>query len=225
MNASFWIRHTMIAAVVATTLAVPYVSPCGNRVMQLVVQAAPTVLLMIVAATARSAESRRYRWSIFTALAFSLVGGYYLDVGEFVKGVLGFFLANVAYLTAFTTGVRFAKRLWPFTVLGCTTAAVLAVCWKNIPVQHVVPVCFYSLAITSVAAQAITRSLSVGGVGAAAAAVGATSLLISDSTIGILRYFHDFTGGPLFVMTTYFVGQWLIASGQGGATIVPPDQK
>ena len=65
----------------------------------------------------------------------------------------------------------------------------------------------------------------LGGVGAAAAAVGATSLLISDSTIGILRYFHDFTGGPLFVMTTYFVGQWLIASGQGGATIVPPDQK
>jgi hypothetical protein len=48
-----------------------------------------------------------------------------------------------------------------------------------------------------------------------AIAVAATLLLVSDATIAAQRFGHDFPESGLFIMATYFVGQWLIASSVG----------
>jgi uncharacterized membrane protein YhhN len=208
------VRQILIASAVAVGLLAPALGH-GSREFRLCLQGVPTVLLMILAATHPNTESRRYRWGIVVALGFSLVGGVYLDIGQFVKGVFGFLAANIAYLTAFTVDVRFGKRLTPFAILGLGGATILVLGWQKIPAAHVVPVCLYAVAIISVPAQAIARSLIVRRAGTVVGAVGATLLLISDSAIGIHIFYSDFPGADLFIMSTYFVGQWLTGSSVG----------
>jgi uncharacterized membrane protein YhhN len=181
----------------------------------LIAQGIPTTALIVLTVIEPAAESRRYRWGIVLALVFSQISGYLLGRGQFVPGVLGFLAANIAYLTAFTTGVRFAQRVAPFVILGLAGGAVLALAWARIPGSHILPVCLYAATIVSMPAQAIARSFVIRRAGALAAAVGATLLLISDSAIAIDGFYAEFRWAGPFIMTTYFVGQWLIAESVG----------
>jgi uncharacterized membrane protein YhhN len=207
-----------IATAVALGMVAPFSPLREMPLLMLAVQGLPTALLIVLVAIDPAVESRRYRWGIVLAFVFSQLGGYLLGRGQFVPGVLGYLAANIAYLTAFTTGVRFAKRVIPFVVLGLCGATVLALAWPHIPSNHVIPVCLYAAAIVSVPAQAIGRSLVTRRIGAVAAALGTTLLLISDSAIAVDRFYVPFTGADLFIMSTYFAGQWLIATSVGRAS-------
>jgi uncharacterized membrane protein YhhN len=210
-----FVRQFVIAAAMAIGLATPYTSWRHAPWSMLISQGLPTMVLIVAVAMAGASESRRYRWSLIVAFVFSQIGGYLLGCGQFVPGVFGFLAANIAYLTAFTTGVRLAKRAAPFLVLGLGGASVLALAWRQIPSAHVIPVCLYAVAIVSVPAQAIARSMVVRNLGTIAAAVGATLLLISDSGIAVNIFYKPYYGAHLFIMSTYFAGQWLIASSVG----------
>lgn len=209
------VRQAVIAVAVAIGLATPFASWRDAPWAMLASQGLPTTVLIVVVATVGATESRRYRWSLVAALVFSQIGGYFLAKGQFVTGVFGFLTANIAYLTAFTTGVRLAKRATPFIVLGSAGAAVLALSWRQIPTTHLIPVCLYAVAIVSVPAQAIARSMVTTTLGTVVAAVGATLLLISDAGIAVNIFCKPYYGSYLFIMTTYFGGQWLIASSVG----------
>lgn len=211
------IRPIFAQAVIAVTVGLGLVALCsrpsGMPWFFPTTQALPTLVMLVLVAASPAGVSRRYRWAIVAAFGLSLVGGYFLSLPDhFVAGVFGFLAANVAYLTAFTTDVRFAKRVVPFVILGLGGATVLALAWPQIPRDYVVPVCLYAAAIVSAPAQAITRSLVTRQPGTALAAVGATLLLVSDSAIAIERFCTPFNGAGLFIMATYFGGQWLIAA-------------
>lgn len=212
-------KHLAIAVAVTLGMLAPVLPLQGFGIphLALIVQGLPTTLLIVLTAVEPAAESRRYRWGIVAALVLSQVGGYQLGRGLFVPGVLGFLAANIAYLTAFTSGVRFAKRIAPFAILGLCGGTVLATVWTKIPGDYLLPVCLYTVAIISVPAQAIARGLIMRRTGAAAAAVGATLLLISDSAIAIDRFYAGFWWAGIFIMATYFAGQWLIAASVGRA--------
>lgn len=214
-----WLAIAQVVVLVSIILGLIAIAPFSpfreSPWLMLATQGLPTTVLIVLVAFHPAAESRRYRWSIVVAFVFSQIGGYLLGRSQFVPGVLGFLAANIAYLTAFTTGVRFAKRVIPFAVLGLGGGTVLALAWQQIPGGQIIPVCLYAAAIVSVPAQAITRSLVTRQPGTALAAVGATLLLISDSAIAIERFHTPFYGAGLFIMATYFVGQWLIATSVG----------
>lgn len=215
-----WLIAKQFAIAIAVILGVvALISPLRESPwLMLVTQSLPTTLLIVLVAIDPAVESRRYRWEIVVAFAFSQLGGYFLGRGQFIPGVLGFLAANIAYLVAFTAGVRFAKRVIPFVVLGLGGATVMALAWRQIPSSHIVPVCFYAAAIVAVPAQAIGRSLVTRRLGAVAAAVGATLLLISDSGIAVNWFYKPFYGADAFIMATYFGGQWLIANSIGRAS-------
>lgn len=217
MRTALSVRSILTQIVIAATVGLALLAlrhrPSGMPWFLPATQGLPTLVMLVFAAMRPADVSRRYRWAIVAALGLSLVGGYFLSLSDhFVAGVFGFLAANVAYLTAFTTDVRFAKRMVPFAILGLGGATVLALVWPQIPRDYVVPVCLYAAAIVSVPAQAIGRYLVARQSGTVLAAIGATSLLVSDSAIAIERFYAPFQGAGLFIMATYFGGQWLIAT-------------
>jgi uncharacterized membrane protein YhhN len=212
-------KHFLIAVAVTLGMLAPRLplDAIGIPHLVLILQGLPTTVLIVLVAVEPAVEAKRYRWGIVAAFVFSQIGGYLLGRGLFVSGVLGFLIANIAYLTALTTGVRFGQRLVPFAVLGLCGGTVLALAWSKIPSSHIVPVCLYAMAIVSVPAQAIARGLVLRTTGATMAAVGTTLLLISDSAIAIERFYAGFWWAGIFIMATYFAGQWLIATSVGQA--------
>ena len=180
----------------------------------LLIQALPTLILAALAAFYPSTESPRYRWAVVAALGFSLVGGYFLALPkqQFFWGVVGFFFANVCYVTAFSTGVRIAKRAVPFVVMGLAGGSILVMAWPLIPMHLKLPVLLYGISLISNSAQAITRAMVLRQVGTVLAAVGAVSLLISDSCIAVHEFHSPFSHAGLAIALTYFAGQWLIVT-------------
>jgi uncharacterized membrane protein YhhN len=207
----------VVQLVIACTVGLALAAPFSPSLATLWVLGLPTAALIVLAAVNPAAESPRYRWGIVVALVFSQLGGWLLGRGQFVPGVLGYLAANLAYLTALTTGVRLAKRIAPFLVLGLYGGVILALGWRKIPPEHIVPVCLYAVSIVSVPAQAIGRAMTVPRLATCAAALGATLLLISDSAIAVERFYEGFRGAGLFIMATYFAGQWLIVQSVGRA--------
>ncbi len=180
----------------------------------LLVQALPTLVLAAIAAFTPTTEPPRYRWALVVALGWSLVGGYFLALPEqqFFWGVVGYFFANVCYVTAFSSGVRLAKRAVPFVVIGLAGGSILATAWPHIPGELKLPVLLYGISLISNCAQAITRAMVLRRSGTWLAAAGAASLLISDSVIAIDRFYMPFSHAGFAIAITYFVGQWLIVT-------------
>ena len=144
-------KHLLIAIAVTLGMLAPRLplDAIGIPHLVLLVQGLPTTVLIVLVAVEPVVELSRYRWGIVAALVFSQIGGYLLGRGLFVSGVLGFLVANIAYLTALTTGVRFGQRLAPFAVLGLCGGTILALAWSKIPSSHIIPVCLYAMAIVS----------------------------------------------------------------------------
>jgi uncharacterized membrane protein YhhN len=176
----------------------------------LLTQVLPTISAALLAAVGATDDSPRYRRSIVAALLISFTAGVAMGL-NFLAGVGVFFLANMAYLTAFTANARPGQRILPFLAYGLLGGLVLAVAWNKLPTKETLPIIVYGLSIISVASQAVVRSLVTRRKLSILAAVGATLLFTSDSAIGLEKYGLPFSGSYLFIMSTYFIGQWLIA--------------
>jgi len=178
-----------------------------------VIPAAPTLAAMTLAGCAVDASSR-YRRAILAALACSLVGGYFLALSKafFLAGVAGFLAANLCYLTALCSDVGLAERRWPFAVMGLIVIVVLAFAWPNISAAHQVPLTLYAASMAAINAQAIVRCLVGRRGGDLLAALGAALLLASDSLIAVHSYVASVPLYGIWMFSTYFLGQWLLAA-------------
>jgi len=202
--------HGWMAAVSVLGVAVIPVRHHFPLWLFLITQVLPTASAVVLAAIGPTAESPRYRWSIVAALAISFAAGVAMGL-NFLAGVCVFFLANMAYLAAFTTEAGPAQRILPFAVYAICGGSVLAIASRRIPGGEAIPIVIYGLSIISVPSQAVVRYLVTRRSLAILAAVGTTLLFTSDSAIGLEKYYSGFPGSHLFIMTTYFIGQWLIA--------------
>jgi uncharacterized membrane protein YhhN len=219
---SAFLMHVVIAITIVLTLflAAMRYDRFGGPWLFVFLQGLPTLVMLAIVASRSTTETPRYHWAIVAALAWSLLGGYCLvfpKQQQFLLGVAAFFCANLCYLTAFTTGVRFARRIAPFLIVGLTGATVLVIAWPYIPSHLKLPLLLYALSIISVSAQSFTRGLVTRRRMAMLAALGATLLLTSDSMIAVSRFYSKFWLDAFLVATTYFVGQWLIATSIIGA--------
>jgi uncharacterized membrane protein YhhN len=204
-----WRQCAIAATVVLGLLAVSFRSYFPTPLYP-ALHTLPTVVMCIATIGCPSNESPRYRWAIIVALAMSCVADVALG-RHFLTGIAIFLAACAAYLAAFTSDVRFAKRLAPFACYGLIGGAVLAFVWPYLPKPLLIPVMLYGLAIIAVPAQAVVRGLVVRQSLISLAAAGATLLFVSDSALGIRHFVTDFAGAHLLIMSTYYGGQWLIA--------------
>lgn len=184
----------------------------GLRAMVYVAKPAATVAIILLALGGRSAVSARYQALVVAGLVASLAGDIFLMLPDdrFVPGLASFLVAHLCYIAAFA-GAGGGLRA-PMAAIGVAAAAagMLALVWPGLGALRV-PVVLYVVVIAAMAWQALARWRNGAPAGAGAAAAGALLFMTSDSAIAIRRFVSDFTLGPVVVLTTYWLAQFLIA--------------
>ncbi|MGL6110656.1 MAG: lysoplasmalogenase [Rubrivivax sp.] len=178
-----------------------------------------TTLLIIAYAWPRGATTPvRRRW-VLAGLALSLCGDVALLWPQqgFLPGLVSFLLAHLAYLFAFTReGVRLAARSLPFVLYGVLAAVILWQLWPGVPAGLRLPVLAYVLCLASMAAQAAVVGLmsrsTVSQRAGAVLALGGALFLASDALLASNKFAGPLPLAGLWILCTYWLAQWCIAS-------------
>ena len=170
-----------------------------------------TTLIILVALQGTHAAAGAYRALVVAGLVCSLAGDVFLMLprDRFVAGLLSFLCAHLLYIAAFALDGRRVSG-WAAVPLVLYGARMLGLLWPHLG-RLKVPVVVYVSVILSMALQAASRWLAVGGRGSAAACAGALLFVASDSALAWDRFVGGFRGAQTFVLGTYFAAQWLIA--------------
>jgi uncharacterized membrane protein YhhN len=179
------------------------------------------VWIILMALAAGSPVSSFYQDMIVAGLVCSLLGDIFLMLpgDQFVPGLLSFLAAHLCYIAAFTSGAARPFALWyalPFLVYGAIMLRVLFPHLKGMKL----PVIIYLLVILVMAWLSLGRWMETGQAGSALAFMGAALFVASDSILALDRFGGRIRRAHLYILSTYFTAQWLIAlsvySGMGG---------
>lgn len=202
-----WTTLVAIAALVA--IGAHYI---GSPWAHWIAKPLATLLIAGMALSLPAAEAGYRRWVVI-GLLLSTVGDVFLMLpGDwFLHGLIGFLLAHLAYLVAFGQRERFLVRAAPFIAYTVVAVGILAWLWPGIPEAMRIPVVVYVAALGSMAAQAAAIWWVRRDRATALAAFGGMLFMASDSMIAIGRFGEPFDGQRFWVLSTYWVAQWLIA--------------
>jgi len=146
-------------------------------------------------------------------LAFALLGDILLMLPEerFVLGIASFAATHVLYLAAFIAAAGIAL-INPSAIALLIFATLMArFLWPGVRKSLQIPILAYVVLITVMTAQAIGAALESESTGLAIAAAGAVLFLASDSILAVDRFRMPFPAARALVLSTYWLGQWLIA--------------
>ena len=176
-----------------------------------------TTGLVIAHAWRRGAEGplgEARRRALLLGLVLSLMGDVALlwPKQGFLPGLVAFLLAHLAYLFAFTRGVRLGA--WPaaFVAYAVLAAVMLAILWPGVPGPLRVPVVAYVVCLAAMAAQTACVWRVTGGALAGRAALGGLLFLCSDALLAFNRFHTPLPAATLLILGSYWAAQWLIAS-------------
>lgn len=171
-----------------------------------------TLILLPVLALLPESEGA-YVALIAAGLAFALLGDTLLMLPKdrFVLGIASFAATHVLYTAAFIAAAGVAL-INPY-VIPLIIFAVLMIrfLWPGVRKSLQIPILAYVVLITVMAAQAIGAALDSDSNGLALAAAGSLLFLASDSMLAANRFRVPFTAAQALVLSTYWLGQWLIA--------------
>ncbi len=181
-------------------------------------------LTMLVAITyvafraSRAGGITRFDALLMAALATSLVGDVFLMLpgNYFIPGLAAFLVGHLFYTKLFRQGLSwFPSRLAVAATLGFG-AAMVAWLWAGLsgPVLKVAVAAYVSV-IALMAAQAIGRATVQRDAASTAVAIGACVFMLSDSLIAINRFVQPLPLASLWVLSTYYLAQILIARNAG----------
>jgi uncharacterized membrane protein YhhN len=171
-----------------------------------------TSLIILTALLLPDAVPAPYKWLIIAGLLFSLGGDVFLMLPQdrFVFGLVSFLIAHLFYIAAFTRQTGFQFTPWVLAAYLIYGGVMLYLLWPHLGSMKG-PVTVYMAVILVMGWQATERWLTLGGLGALLAAVGAILFVISDSTLALDKFRGQFASARTIVLTTYFAAQWLIA--------------
>jgi uncharacterized membrane protein YhhN len=171
-------------------------------------------LVLIVQSTDHVDKAfRRYKTSIMFGLLLSMAGDAMLvwRVSLFIPGLLFFALAHLFYIRAFGFkpyggGPTAVSCLILLAITFLTVAPVL----EDKPVMYLL-VLLYCCVIFTMAWRSIVCLQTLPGIGSFCACAGAVLFVASDFIIAYDKFSHTIDGAPLYVNTTYFMAQMMIA--------------
>ena len=171
-----------------------------------------TVLVILVALSARTPVPAAYKALVLAGLLASLAGDVFLMLPEkwFPAGLVSFLAAHVLYILAFRPGpgqALSAPVLLPFLIYGLLIFRMLAPGLGKLKL----PVLVYTAAITAMAWLAACRYVYMGGTKPLLAFAGAVLFLISDSVLAYDRFGRRIGPAQIIILGTYFPAQLLIA--------------
>jgi uncharacterized membrane protein YhhN len=146
-------------------------------------------------------------------LLFALIGDILLMLPEsrFVLGIGSFAATHALYLAAFISAAGLALVNPSTILLILFTVIMTRLLWPGLRKSLQIPVLAYVVLITIMTIQAIGAAVQSEGIGLAIAAAGAILFLASDSMLAINRFRVPFRSAQALVLSTYWLGQWLIA--------------
>lgn len=169
-----------------------------------------TILILLLPILANQHLSL-YSVFILAGLGFSLLGDIFLMLPEdrFLSGMAAFFLAHLAYITAFAFGLR--ELFWEpaLVIYGMVALAILAL-YRHLGNLEI-PVYLYMGAISVMAWMAWSRWMGELRPDALLAACGGTLFLVSDLILALDRFRARFNAARGLNLLTYYAAQWLIA--------------
>lgn len=172
-----------------------------------------TILILGIALANWISQKQNYALWICVGLVFSLVGDVLLMWPErhFVAGLAAFLLAHIAYLAAFTRGVKFPADWAVWIVYLAIAAAMYFVLSARLPAELKLPVALYAFAVATTAAQAMGRYLQLQTGAATLAAVGGIFFMVSDGLLAIDRFWARIPYDVVVVLVLYYIAQGMIA--------------
>ncbi len=168
--------------------------------------------IILIAWQTKNPVSAFYKYAILCGLIFSLAGDIFLmlPTDRFISGLLSFLLAHLFYIAAFTfEGARAPDVLTalPLLIYGALMLRILLPHLGNMKA----PVVIYMLVILLMAWQTLNRWMMTSEQGSALALAGALLFVVSDSLLALNRFKRRFQGAQIYIMSSYFMAQWLIA--------------
>jgi uncharacterized membrane protein YhhN len=153
---------------------------------------------------------------LVAALALSVMGDAWLMFpGFFVQGLASFLLAHLCFLVVYRQGVGWFPSRAALAVSLAYGAAMFAYLLPHLGAGLRMPVAAYVLVIALMGAQAVGRALVRGTVGDRWIAVGAVLFMASDSLLAVNRFVAPIPLSPLWILSTYFTAQLLMARHAG----------
>ena len=178
-----------------------------------IVKPLATITVLLIAWTAESPVSARYRYAVVAGMLLSLVGDVLLMLPQnlFAAGLGAFLLAHCCYIFGFLGESRLLAR--PAVAMGflAVAAVLLSVIFPSLPGPLRIPVVAYVGVITLMAIQSATWSRDAPSAHARRAALGAVFFLVSDATLAIARFRMDVPYRDIIVPVTYYIAQWCLA--------------
>lgn len=177
-----------------------------------------TTVLVIAHAWPRGRDAPTVRRWVLAGLVLSLAGDVFLMWPRqgFLPGLVSFLLAHLAYLLAFTRGVRLAAWWPPFAAYALVAGGILARLWPGVDAGLRVPVSAYVLCLASMAAQAAvvawSRRQTVDAARARVLALGGALFVASDALLAVNKFLAPLPLEGLWILVTYWLAQWCIAS-------------
>lgn len=190
------------------------------------------ILIILFLSNMNPLKNRLHRF-MFAGLLFSWAGDVSLEFSKdnsnmFIPGLACFLMAHVMYFTVFliTPGKNtiLKKYIWlliPVIIYGVILVAYL---YKYLGEMRL-PVIVYAVVILTMLTGAINRIEKVKKESYFLVLAGAILFVISDSSIAVNKFSHQFDSSGMVIMSTYIVAQYLIVAGYiSQFSRVNPDQ-
>ncbi len=209
LNMGFYQNILLLGIVISTVLTILGRYSLPNWVHYLF---KPLTTMLVIGLVLISGNTQTTFASLVIAgLIFSLFGDIFLMLpsDKFIQGLSSFFLAHILLITAFIQmGIMIS---WPLTIFLFMGAVLFyAFVYRNLGSMKI-PVALYILVLCMMSWSAWGVYLKFDETRFLLAGVGTISFLVSDSTLGLDRFFKKFRAAELIILLTYFVAITLIA--------------
>lgn len=193
------------------TIAAHYTQP-PRRWLVYIFKPLTTILILLIALWPQTFLREPYAGAIALGLLFSLAGDIWLMLpgNYFLAGLISFLIAHVCYIFAFASQPLPFNALWPFIPLAIFGVIFLRYLWPALA-EMKWPVMIYLTVIVGMTALAVSGGAAWRTPSALLAAVGALFFMASDAVLAVERFRQPFRWAKAVVLSTYFLGQTLIA--------------
>ncbi len=174
----------------------------------------PLAMLCIIAIAWLQPDSgpQFYKIAVLIGLGFSLVGDIFLifDKQLFLPGLVVFLLAHFCYVAAFYQLPVMPGAVYSAVPFVLFFAVFMRILWYSLgPLR--IPVFVYALTICMMGRFAMNRWLNLQTIESALAFAGALVFILSDSFLAYDRFKKAIPKKDIYILSTYFLAQWLIA--------------
>jgi len=181
-----------------------------------------------------SIKGSSFRNLMLTAFLFCDAGDTLLmftNRGEqfFIAGLLAFLTGHILYTSAFFTEIT-KIRPWRQHWAQLAFSALLVVYGAEFYILNRfsfgslwLPVMVYCMAITAMGVAATMRDLNHSKIPYLKVVAGAVLFIVSDSLLATNKFIVQFELAGLLVLSTYFIGQYLIATGSLESLVIRSD--